>query len=955
MSHFQIIKNISAGICCLFFTVYASANANDSIVNLSLQDKMIPLPYTTISKRNCTGSYSLINGESLEKYPANDVRNTFSAIASGLYVQELSGDPGTSLMEKSGLYNANSKVSITSRGNELMYIIDDMPVDITSMQINPEEIESVSIIQDIVGKSMYGPSAANGILYIKTKKGVTNKKLLSVNVESGMNLVDIMPGWVNGVEYARMNNLARQNSNLTANYSDADIDQYAKNDPYSLLYPNVNYSNLLLKNNLQTQKVNLQSKGGNDIMTYFAYLGYVRNEDIYKIGVENEINRINARANVYVKVNKFISAHLNTFAGITNRISPNYGSTSSVSEFSEVINDITNIPPVAFPVYANNDPLLTRPWYAVSSNFSQNPIGSITEGGYYNELTRTGSTSLSLDFDLSFLLKGLKARSNVSYNMSTLTRIGKSKTYNAYTVNKTNDIDGNLTPTLNFLRSATTQQEESKLLDFYSQYFGFFQNFTYDKLFDNHKIKSSLTYTLSSNNMDLGLITPQYTNMAVLNTNYSFKDRYIVQAVLNISGTNTMPKQNRISYSPTIGLAWIVSDEDFLNKSDMLSFLKLRGETGILSYDSFINGYYFYDAYSKNNTGLAFGPNPGGNGWLGTNSETNVYRTFPTKIANTNLRLEKRKEINVGFDASLFRNTFNVEFTYYNQLQDGIVTRSTNLIPMVYGINSYLPMTNYNQNRFYGFDILLQYINQIDDFHYNVKLSTTIQNSRIERLNQLNYDDVNRLRTGKPVDAIYGYKYLGFDESINENDPTRVDNTSKIIYEDVNNDGRIDVNDQIEIGHSDPRFLSCLNIQLAFKGFELSMAANGAFMYDIMLNNKYFTNGLGDNTYSNFVRDNYDTPYLIAKYSAQSRTRQSSFWMVDGSFFKIQNVELAYNLPINKLLGVRSGIKGFKVYGRAANLLTITQVKYVDPENINAGVTTYPLFKTFTGGITLTF
>jgi TonB-linked SusC/RagA family outer membrane protein len=954
MIYSHIVKKNSIVVLSLFITGYVSGN-NDSTINEILEDKIISLPYSTSSKKECTGAYSLVYGESLEKYPSNDLRNTLSGIAPGVYIQELSGDPGTSLMEKSGLYNASPKVRITSRGNELMYIIDDMPVDITTLQLNPEEIGSISIIRDVVGKAMYGPAAANGIIYIKTKKGLSNQKLLSVNVESGINVVDIMPGWVNGVEYVQMNNLTRQNSNLTPNYSDVDIEQYAKNDPYSLLYPNIDYSNLLFKNTLQTQKINLFSKGGNDVMQYFTYLGYVRNEDIYKIGPENNINKINARANIDIKVNNFISAHLNTFAGITNRTSPNYGSSISVSEFSEVINDITNIPPIAFPVYANSDPSLTRPWYAVSSNFSQNPIGSITEGGYYNELTRTGSTSLSLDFDLSFLLRGLKARSNVSYNMSTLTRIGKSKTYNAYTISRSLDIDGNLAPTLNFLRAATTQQEESKILDYYSQYFGFYQHFSYDRKFDNHKIKGLLTYTLSSNNMDLGLITPQYINMAAISANYSFKDRYIVQAGLNIAGTNTMPKQNRISYSPTIGLAWIISDEEYLNKFDVLNYLKLRGEAGILCYDSFINGYYFYDTFTKNSSGLAFGPNTGGNGWLGTNTEPNVYRTSLTKVANYDLRLEKRKEINVGFDASLFKNTFDVEFTYYNQLHDGIVSRASNLISMVYGINSYLPMTNYNQNRFYGFELLLQYRNQIGNFHYNVNASGTIQNSRVERLNQLNYDDVNRLKTGNSVDAIYGYKYLGFDMNIDENDPTLIDNTSKIIYEDVNKDGKIDVNDQVKIGHSEPKLFCALNFQLEYKGIEFFMSATGSYMYDIILNNKYFTNGLGDNTYSNFVKDNFDTPYLIPKYTAQSRTRQSSFWMVDGSFFKIQNAELGYNLPVKKLFGSKNEFKGIRLYARAANLFTFTQVKYVEPENINAGVTDYPLFRTFTGGITLTF
>ncbi len=205
-------------------------------------DDNINLPYLTMKKRHITGSTSVLDAIVLDRYPTTDIRNALTGLVTGMEVYERDGSPGISAEEKLGSYGASEKVGLYSRGTSLMYIIDDIRMDITEMPLDPGEIESVSLVRDIVSKSMYGPAAADGIVFIKTKRGRPNERILNVSLEQGVNSIDRMPEWVSGADYARLNNLAKTNSDITTGlFSDDDIAAFALNDPYDMNHPSVNY------------------------------------------------------------------------------------------------------------------------------------------------------------------------------------------------------------------------------------------------------------------------------------------------------------------------------------------------------------------------------------------------------------------------------------------------------------------------------------------------------------------------------------------------------------------------------------------------------------------------------------------------------------------------------------------------------------------------------------------
>jgi TonB-linked SusC/RagA family outer membrane protein len=935
-------------------------------------DDLVPMPFMDLKKRGLTGGYNVFRTADLEKYPTNDLRNAFAGLANGVEVIERDGSVGLNAEEANGNFRVTEKIGIASRGRNPIFIIDDIPTDITEMPIDPQEIESVTIIKDIVGKAMLGPRGADGIIYVKTKRGKVNERVMSVNAEQGVSRIDRFPGWASGADYARLNNTARINSGLPSLYNEDAIAGYAKNNPYSFKYPSVDFRQMMLKNTKSFSRVNLSSMGGNETVQYAAYLGYNGEGDIYKIGKVSDYHRVNVRSNIDIKINELIKVKFDFFGGITIRRSPNYGYNSNFTnedgntntaldlvEFNTVLNDITNTPPIAFPVYAAFGDNADAPWYAVSSNtaFRQNPIGNIMHNGYYTETGRTGASNLTFEYDMKELVPGLKSKTYVGFNVYNSLRIGKAEDYIAYITVPGVTAAGADTVRLTKVHDGTDMSGQEKLHDYYSQRFVVYENLSYARAWDAHDVQVGLTYYLGKSSRN-GIEEPQRQQNAVLTGSYSFRDKYTFQGVLNYAGTYSFAKDKRYGLFPSAGLGWVLSEEGFLADVKPINYLKLRVEAGMLGYESFLPPFYYLDRWSVNSTGSAFGPYTT-NQWFGSNTDNLVYRTVPARIGNPDLTWEKRKELSVGIDALLFDRKLSVELNYFNNLRDGIVSQLANTVPFTAGISNARPWYNYNRIKYTGVELGLQYSDKIGTLRFSIGGNATVQTSKILKWDEPKYRYGYQSRVGKPIDAFFGQKYEGKFASDAETKvvPQIYDEVLKkgdLKYQDMNGDGLIDDNDQSQIGYTSPRLIYALNLKVAYKNFELTGIGTGRAFYDIPLNNKYFQNGWGDNNFSNFVKDNVDGQYpRLTYYKVNNNFVASNFWMRNGAFFKVQNVELAYNVPL--INGNVIGARGIRLYVRGANLLTLSKIKDVDPESINSGVTVYPLFKTFTAGVKLTF
>ena len=261
------------------------------------------------SKYLTTGTARSWSGETIEKYPGVDIKNSFTGVIPGLFVTENTGATGVQF----GASNVGLQVRGFSVGT---YIVDDIVIPHASeLPLNPEEIESVTVISDIVDKARFGPEAARGVVYIRTLRGLNNTRKVYAGYERGVDVVGLMPEWVDGVEYVRLNNWAREAAGYPTRFTEESFSAYARRNPLDWTYPNVDYKDLIFKNTRDYHKGYVTVRGGGDRVLYSGNLGFVNQGDIYKVGDPSNYNRFNAKMNIDLNVTRELSVNF-SFLGI---------------------------------------------------------------------------------------------------------------------------------------------------------------------------------------------------------------------------------------------------------------------------------------------------------------------------------------------------------------------------------------------------------------------------------------------------------------------------------------------------------------------------------------------------------------------------------------------------------------------------------------------------------------
>lgn len=395
-----------------------------------------------------------------------------------------------------------------------------------------------------------------------------------------------------------------------------------------------------------------------------------------------------------------------------------------------------------------------------------------------------------------------------------------------------------------------------------------------------------------------------------------------------------------------------------MKDSRAIDFLKLRAEAGNLGYLSSNPSTFLYENKWSSESGITLGAYSGTTRWQGTQSSAGTQNTSYNKWKNPDLDWEIVKEYSFGIDALLFNRRLSLTANYYNSLHDGQWATSPNQFPIMSGL-LVTPTTNYQATRYYGGEIYARYSDNIGEFGYSIGASLALPRTKYVRLDEPNYREDYLVRTGTATDLRYGYIYDGvyatdeeaqavsqtFDATLHAGD---------FKYVDVNNDGVLDSNDMVPIGNSTPRAYYTINLAFSYKNFDLTIVGDGKAGYDLSMVSSYYQGGYGDNNYSDYIVNNYQTNYPpLTYYIVNNNFLTSNYWQQKGDYFKIQNVELAYNFSNAALKKI--GLNRVRVFVRGANLATFTKVKDVDPESIYAGIDRYPLNKTYTGGFNLTF
>ena len=794
----------------------------------------VELPFRKTISREIVGATSTIDEDAISSSNQMNVLNILSGKAPGLNVSQVPTEPGRSatVLNIRGL-------SRSATDNAPLIIIDgiERPLE----DLTPEEIESITVLKDATSKILYGPKAVNGVLLVKTKRGIKYKRDRQFNIEFGAQTPVRMPEYLNSADYATMYNRARINDGLSPYYTQTDIDGY-RMGTNPVLYPDVDFHKLCLNDHMSYRKAIAQFRGGNESAQYYVNATYAGYGGYEAVGKNNTSNKFNLRVNLDYKVNDWLKAFVD-IAGQMEFYTTNYMSADKL--FSRLSSHRPNAYPIKFSDPGNpGTEIYGAMENANLSSSRENIYAEMALGGSKENTVRKGQTNIGFDLSLDRYVKGLSAKAYVTFDVYNYLVVGKNENFSSYRpIFNENSLIGK-----ELLTVEKKVSDKSRIADQMYRNYGYFGQLSYDRTFQaKHQLKSDLVI-FQSRRENLGSSQDDVNRTFALRTNYVYNKKWIAELDMAVMGSSRFTKGNRYGYFPTVGVAWIASEEKFLKDKEWLDFLKIKASTGLLGTDNYFDFFLFESRWNTSQS-THFGPK----------LEEDVNTSTLVHVGNPDLTWEKSFEINIGAEAS-FLNCLTADFNYFNNYRYDILTPTTSFSSINGGELMY---RNYGSVRNQGVELALEYSGNIGKLHYSIGGNTIWSKAVYEKTDDMEGLSSNRKKEGKPVDTRFGLIAEGLFKSgdeiaahpVQDFGPVQI---GDVKYANINNDHHINENDMLPIGNEYPRFQFGLNINLAYKGFELSLSGSGMAQYDIYLNNSYYWMR-EDQKYSTFVK-NYFNP-----------------------------------------------------------------------------------------------
>ena len=957
------------------------------------------LPYgNNYNKSLSTGGSSVFYEEDINKYPSSDFRNALTGVVPGLFITEING--------MTGLMSDGMRGGMNFRGMTPKFVVDGQPVYLSEIQIDPEEIESMTFVKDVLDKALFGSRSSEGVIYITTKRGLPAGKTIKVGMESGVSVVDRMPGYVGGAEYATLQNQAREAAGYPLVYTADDIQAYSLNRPDDLIHPSVDWRGLMFKDTKSYKKANLTVQGGTEAVKYAVYFGYLGEGDFYAAGPSAGFNKINVRANAEMKITSDLRFNVGLFSGLNFRRSPHYGygGSGTFNEFDNYLVLASTTPPTAFPVHVGLN-TETGGWiYGVNENYTANPYATLAENGFFTERERSGIINGTLTWDMNKIAKGLRFESYVGLNVFNMDRIGKNPDYIAVIYDKET---GTSVKTSHEGAKASGKSAFGK---WYHQSLYLNERLSYVRDWGWNRLSAAAVYYLETTERSSSAYRDRQQSV-ILNADYSYANRYLAQIVMNTTGSCMFMKGKRYGVFPSLGLGWVVSEEDFLKGSGQVDYLKLRAQAGVIGYNPFGALDLYEDEYLKEK-GVNFGPASTDFEWIGGSTKYQSYKTTLLRLGNKDLTWEKRKEITAGIEAKFFGNRLSVDADYFYILRDGIITNTSDVNPKLFGFNGVATYDNYNKIRYQGAEVALNWTDKIGDFEYSIGGWAIYNRGKYLRYSESQINDYNKVE-GSMAGDYHGYVYLGkyaSAEDIASSPEQTFDSevqAGDLKYKDLNGDGKIDYGkgtldnhgDLERIGNQSPRYYFGINLGANWNGIGVSVFLQGVGKRDWypscesgffwgMYNRPYgylpkiHTQDAVEVDYStsNWVVTNAASkPYFTRQvaYAANRNdgplTFENDYYMQNAAYVRLKNLTVDYTFPSKLTKKIR--VEKLKVYFSGENLLTFSPIykhtKMFDPETLGFGDSdfgdnvgglsgvgqgyTYPMLKTYTFGLNITF
>lgn len=927
---------------------------NDSIASGKLakySDEVVQIGYHKAQRlEESTSSVSTVYNEEFNKRSAKNIANSLFGYGIGL-----------TTLQGSGRY-ADAEPTFFVRGlqslstNNPLILVDGIERDITD--VTPEEVETVTVLKDAAAVAIYGNKGINGVVNITTKRGAYNTREIKFTYDHGFGWQARKPKFVNSYDYANAMNEALVNDGLTARYTQDELKAFQYGQ-YPYLYANVDWLGETYRDMDATNIYNISFRGGASKFRYYAMANLTTNKGFIAnpymndgYSTQDQYSRANLRTNLDIDLTEKTKLKLNLLGILSETRTP--GANADDKEGADLWDMIYTLPSAAFPARLENGTWGGSATWAGTKN----PLAVSQAAAYTKFHERTLFADMTLTQDLSSITPGLGASGMLSYDNYAQYWENHSKTF-VYGSNSVTAWENNLPRNTTYYTDGkeSSMGSDAKCIAF-TRVFNFTATLFYDKQINEaNKIYSQLKWDYEYRNTK-GTDQTWYRQNASFYTHYGYKDKYFADLSIIASASNKLAPGHRWSVSPTVGLAWVMSKENFMKDISWINFMKLRASFGVINTDRLplddddeVTNYW-----EQTYGGGSFYP-------FDTNYSVGTQSWSLGRLASLNSTHEKAYKYNFGLDASLF-NGLDFSFDAYYERRSDIWVSSSGHYSSVLGFTA--PYENGGIVDSWGVEIGANYRKRIADVTLNVGANFTLaKNEIIEQMEEPRMYD-NLITTGNPLKQTYGMQVIGYfkDQTDIENSPKQAFGEVKpgdIKYKDVNGDNIIDANDKVAIGYSTtaPEIYYSFNLGAEWKGLGFDAMFQGTGRYSAVLNTKSLYWPLINNTtisqeyYDNrWTPENQDAKYpRLSSQSNENNYQTNTLWLADRSFLKLRSVELYYKFP-QALMKKSKILNNAKVYVRGVDLLCFDKINIADPEVYGA---TYPLTRSVVAGLTIGF
>ena len=888
-----------------------------------------------------TGAVSTVYAENIDKSSAFSIGNSLYGNVLGLTTMQSTGVVWEQMpsMYIRGLKTLNGN-------NGILLVVDGLERDNNWQAlkyITPEEVESVSVLRDAAALALYGYRGVNGVVNIVTKRGKYDTREINFSYDHAFNYMTRKPELADAYTYASALNEALTNDGKQVRYSQNELNAF-KNGTSPYLYPNVNWWEEVFRDRGASDIATLSFRGGSTKMRYYTMMnlqnnrGFIKNFDTNAdYSTQEKYSKANFRTNLDIDLSPKTKMQANIM-GILNEFSrPGMGSDNLISKLYQ-------LPSAAFPIRTESG------LWGGNTTWGENwnPV-ALTEGRAYSKgHTRGLYADMSLRQDLSSLTKGLGASVRIGYDNLASYWENHTKGYKYGMASVASWENGLPIAGEEITGGKDTEMSGDSKLDWQYRAFNFQMNVDWQRQFGVHSLYSMLLYTYKYDNAK-GINNTFYRQNAGWYTHYGFKNRYFADFTLMASASNLLAPDHRWNVSPTVGLAWLISNEKFMQSQNVVDFLKLRASFGMLNTDNIPGNGYWNETVGGGN-GYPINNNFGGDGgW------------HEGRLASVNGTTEKAYKYNAGVDATLFKGLTLTVDGFYERRSDIWVSSDGQNSAVLGASGSYV---NAGIVDSWGTEIGANYYKKMGNVELNLGGTFTYNRSKIiEMLEEPAAYDYTR-STGNPVGQIFGLQAIGYfvdQADIDKSLPQQFGpvKAGDIKYKDMNGDKVINSDDRVAMGYNStcPEIYYSFSLGLEWKGLGFSAQFQGVGNYTAILSGTYYHPLVDNTTISNYVYRNRWTPETpnarfprLTTETVDNNLQTSSLWLADRSFLKLRNCEVYYKLPSSWLN--RFWVKNAKVYVRGVDLLCFDSIDQLDPEAMN---NSYPATRSIHVGLSVGF